>query len=140
MSNNDAKLEDNLWLFIVIGLLRDCGKELGTCRDQAKIMYAWARNASPTKLPKGAHLSAHHFSLFSLSQSSWISLAHITYKWSWVNGSYLKSNKSTSDLLHLFFFFFQMLDLKLEETPELTTLCCKFTMVMSTISEVNTAI
>ncbi|XP_051764679.1 peptidylglycine alpha-amidating monooxygenase isoform X3 [Ctenopharyngodon idella] len=30
----------------------DCGKELGTCRDQAKIMYAWARNASPTKLPK----------------------------------------------------------------------------------------
>ncbi|XP_059395814.1 peptidyl-glycine alpha-amidating monooxygenase B isoform X1 [Carassius carassius] len=30
----------------------DCGKELGTCRDQAKIMYAWARNAPPTKLPK----------------------------------------------------------------------------------------
>uniref|UniRef100_A0A8C1AYT8 Peptidylglycine alpha-amidating monooxygenase n=1 Tax=Cyprinus carpio carpio TaxID=630221 RepID=A0A8C1AYT8_CYPCA len=35
----------------------DCGKELGTCRDQAKIMYAWARNAPPTKLPKGALLS-----------------------------------------------------------------------------------
>ncbi|XP_057176846.1 peptidylglycine alpha-amidating monooxygenase isoform X2 [Triplophysa rosa] len=30
----------------------DCGKELGTCQDQAKIMYAWARNAPPTKLPK----------------------------------------------------------------------------------------
>uniref|UniRef100_A0A672MZE4 Peptidylglycine alpha-amidating monooxygenase n=1 Tax=Sinocyclocheilus grahami TaxID=75366 RepID=A0A672MZE4_SINGR len=30
----------------------DCGKELGTCRDQTKIMYAWARNAPPTKLPK----------------------------------------------------------------------------------------
>ncbi|CAM4730816.1 unnamed protein product [Leuciscus chuanchicus] len=30
----------------------DCGRELGTCRDQAKIMYAWARNAPPTKLPK----------------------------------------------------------------------------------------
>uniref|UniRef100_A0A673GPH2 Peptidyl-glycine alpha-amidating monooxygenase B-like n=1 Tax=Sinocyclocheilus rhinocerous TaxID=307959 RepID=A0A673GPH2_9TELE len=30
----------------------DCGKELGTCLDQAKIMYAWARNAPPTKLPK----------------------------------------------------------------------------------------
>uniref|UniRef100_A0A8C1WH87 Peptidylglycine alpha-amidating monooxygenase n=1 Tax=Cyprinus carpio TaxID=7962 RepID=A0A8C1WH87_CYPCA len=38
----------------------DCGKELGTCRDQAKIMYAWARNAPPTKLPKGALLSPHH--------------------------------------------------------------------------------
>ncbi len=31
-----------------------------------------------------------------------------------------------------------MLALKLEETPELTTLCCKFTMVISKISEVNT--
>lgn len=30
----------------------DCGRELGTCRDQAKIIYAWARNAPPTKLPK----------------------------------------------------------------------------------------
>ncbi|RXN11816.1 peptidyl-glycine alpha-amidating monooxygenase isoform X1 [Labeo rohita] len=30
----------------------DCGKEPGTCRDQPKIMYAWARNAPPTKLPK----------------------------------------------------------------------------------------
>ncbi|KAF4107891.1 hypothetical protein G5714_010650 [Onychostoma macrolepis] len=30
----------------------DCGRELGTCRDQTKIMYAWARNAPPTKLPK----------------------------------------------------------------------------------------
>ncbi|XP_073672185.1 peptidyl-glycine alpha-amidating monooxygenase B isoform X4 [Paramisgurnus dabryanus] len=30
----------------------DCGREQGTCRDQPKIMYAWARNAPPTKLPK----------------------------------------------------------------------------------------
>ncbi|XP_062869686.1 peptidyl-glycine alpha-amidating monooxygenase B isoform X3 [Trichomycterus rosablanca] len=30
----------------------DCGTEQGTCEDEAKIMYAWARNASPTKLPK----------------------------------------------------------------------------------------
>ncbi|XP_051540968.1 peptidyl-glycine alpha-amidating monooxygenase B-like [Myxocyprinus asiaticus] len=30
----------------------NCGTELGTCHDQAKILYAWARNAPPTKLPK----------------------------------------------------------------------------------------
>uniref|UniRef100_A0AAR2KM75 Peptidylglycine alpha-amidating monooxygenase n=1 Tax=Pygocentrus nattereri TaxID=42514 RepID=A0AAR2KM75_PYGNA len=30
----------------------DCGTEQGTCEDEAKIMYAWARNAPPTKLPK----------------------------------------------------------------------------------------
>lgn len=30
----------------------DCGTEHGTCEDEAKIMYAWARNAPPTKLPK----------------------------------------------------------------------------------------
>ncbi|XP_076875795.1 peptidyl-glycine alpha-amidating monooxygenase B isoform X2 [Brachyhypopomus gauderio] len=30
----------------------DCGTEQGTCRDEAKIMYAWARNAPPTNLPK----------------------------------------------------------------------------------------
>ncbi|XP_062409751.1 peptidyl-glycine alpha-amidating monooxygenase B isoform X2 [Sardina pilchardus] len=30
----------------------DCGTEQGTCRDAAKIMYAWARNAPPTKLPR----------------------------------------------------------------------------------------
>ncbi|XP_072514616.1 peptidyl-glycine alpha-amidating monooxygenase B isoform X3 [Salminus brasiliensis] len=30
----------------------DCGTEQGTCEDDAKIMYAWARNAPPTKLPK----------------------------------------------------------------------------------------
>ncbi|KAF5889985.1 peptidyl-glycine alpha-amidating monooxygenase isoform X1, partial [Clarias magur] len=30
----------------------DCGSEQGTCEDEAKIMYAWARNAPPTKLPK----------------------------------------------------------------------------------------
>ncbi|KAF7701336.1 peptidyl-glycine alpha-amidating monooxygenase B isoform X1 [Silurus meridionalis] len=30
----------------------NCGTEQGTCEDEAKIMYAWARNAPPTKLPK----------------------------------------------------------------------------------------
>lgn len=30
----------------------NCGTEQGTCEDDAKIMYAWARNAPPTKLPK----------------------------------------------------------------------------------------
>ncbi|KAM8873148.1 peptidyl-glycine alpha-amidating monooxygenase B isoform 3-T3 [Synchiropus picturatus] len=30
----------------------DCGTAHGTCRDEASIMYAWARNAPPTKLPK----------------------------------------------------------------------------------------
>ncbi|XP_041826674.1 peptidyl-glycine alpha-amidating monooxygenase A isoform X2 [Melanotaenia boesemani] len=30
----------------------DCGSVQGTCEDEASIMYAWARNASPTKLPK----------------------------------------------------------------------------------------
>ncbi|XP_066506633.1 peptidyl-glycine alpha-amidating monooxygenase isoform X2 [Hoplias malabaricus] len=30
----------------------DCGTLQGTCEDEAKIMYAWARNAPPTKLPR----------------------------------------------------------------------------------------
>ncbi|XP_064412751.1 peptidyl-glycine alpha-amidating monooxygenase isoform X4 [Latimeria chalumnae] len=30
----------------------NCGTAKGTCRDEASIMYAWARNAPPTKLPK----------------------------------------------------------------------------------------
>uniref|UniRef100_A0AAX7V669 Peptidylglycine alpha-amidating monooxygenase n=1 Tax=Astatotilapia calliptera TaxID=8154 RepID=A0AAX7V669_ASTCA len=30
----------------------DCGSVQGTCEDEAAIMYAWARNAPPTKLPK----------------------------------------------------------------------------------------
>ncbi|KAM9735351.1 peptidyl-glycine alpha-amidating monooxygenase B isoform 2-T2 [Menidia menidia] len=30
----------------------DCGGAQGTCKDEASIMYAWARNAPPTKLPK----------------------------------------------------------------------------------------
>lgn len=30
----------------------DCGTVQGTCEDEASIMYAWARNAPPTKLPK----------------------------------------------------------------------------------------
>ncbi|KAL0963177.1 hypothetical protein UPYG_G00350720 [Umbra pygmaea] len=29
----------------------DCGGVKGTCEDEASIMYAWARNAPPTKLP-----------------------------------------------------------------------------------------
>ncbi|XP_048383205.2 peptidyl-glycine alpha-amidating monooxygenase A isoform X3 [Stegostoma tigrinum] len=30
-----------------------CGSSYGTCLDEAKIMYAWARNAPPTQLPAG---------------------------------------------------------------------------------------
>uniref|UniRef100_A0ACB8EQ18 Uncharacterized protein n=1 Tax=Sphaerodactylus townsendi TaxID=933632 RepID=A0ACB8EQ18_9SAUR len=30
---------------------RDC--DAGTCRDTSNILYAWARNAPPTRLPKG---------------------------------------------------------------------------------------
>ncbi|KAM6902478.1 peptidyl-glycine alpha-amidating monooxygenase B [Xenentodon cancila] len=30
----------------------DCGSVRGTCEDDASIMYAWARDAPPTKLPK----------------------------------------------------------------------------------------
>ncbi|XP_029025578.2 peptidyl-glycine alpha-amidating monooxygenase B isoform X3 [Betta splendens] len=30
----------------------DCGGFQGTCKGEASIMYAWARNAPPTKLPK----------------------------------------------------------------------------------------
>ncbi|CAL8405718.1 unnamed protein product [Arctogadus glacialis] len=30
----------------------DCGTVKGICEDEASIMYAWARNAPPTKLPK----------------------------------------------------------------------------------------
>lgn len=30
----------------------DCGSVQGTCKDEASIMYAWARNAPPTILPK----------------------------------------------------------------------------------------
>ncbi|XP_064165525.1 peptidyl-glycine alpha-amidating monooxygenase isoform X3 [Anguilla rostrata] len=30
----------------------DCGGNQGTCEDEAKIIYAWARNAPPTKLPR----------------------------------------------------------------------------------------
>uniref|UniRef100_A0A4W5JZX1 peptidylglycine monooxygenase n=1 Tax=Hucho hucho TaxID=62062 RepID=A0A4W5JZX1_9TELE len=29
----------------------DCGSAKGTCEDEASIMYAWARNAPPTRLP-----------------------------------------------------------------------------------------
>uniref|UniRef100_A0A4W3JKM9 Peptidylglycine alpha-amidating monooxygenase n=1 Tax=Callorhinchus milii TaxID=7868 RepID=A0A4W3JKM9_CALMI len=35
---------DNYWA---------CGNRYGTCLDEAKIMYAWARNAPPTRLPAG---------------------------------------------------------------------------------------
>ncbi|XP_015251692.1 PREDICTED: peptidyl-glycine alpha-amidating monooxygenase [Cyprinodon variegatus] len=34
------------------GSKRDCGSVQGTCEDDSSIMYAWARNAPPTKLPK----------------------------------------------------------------------------------------
>ncbi|XP_034402827.1 peptidyl-glycine alpha-amidating monooxygenase isoform X2 [Cyclopterus lumpus] len=30
----------------------DCGSVQGTCEDEASIMYAWARNAPPTRLPR----------------------------------------------------------------------------------------
>ncbi|XP_046906347.1 peptidyl-glycine alpha-amidating monooxygenase isoform X1 [Hypomesus transpacificus] len=30
----------------------DCGSAQGTCEDDGAIMYAWARNAPPTKLPR----------------------------------------------------------------------------------------
>ena len=40
----------------VVSLSRDCGSVQGTCADEASIMYAWARNAPPTKLPKGMSL------------------------------------------------------------------------------------
>ncbi|KAM9841338.1 peptidyl-glycine alpha-amidating monooxygenase B [Aulostomus maculatus] len=30
----------------------DCGSVQGTCKGEASIMYAWARNAPPTKLPR----------------------------------------------------------------------------------------
>lgn len=40
-------------LSLCVCMCRDCGTEQGTCEDEAKIMYAWARNAPPTKLPKG---------------------------------------------------------------------------------------
>ncbi|XP_054612623.1 peptidyl-glycine alpha-amidating monooxygenase isoform X2 [Dunckerocampus dactyliophorus] len=30
----------------------DCGSSHGTCKDEASILYAWARNAPHTKLPK----------------------------------------------------------------------------------------
>ncbi|XP_072310099.1 peptidyl-glycine alpha-amidating monooxygenase isoform X2 [Eucyclogobius newberryi] len=39
----------------------DCGSAQGTCKDVSSIMYAWARNAAPTKLPKdvGFHVGGH---------------------------------------------------------------------------------
>lgn len=39
----------------------DCGSAQGTCEDETAIMYAWARNAPPTKLPKdvGFHVGSH---------------------------------------------------------------------------------
>lgn len=32
-------------------IFRDCDE--GTCKDKSNILYAWARNAPPTRLPKG---------------------------------------------------------------------------------------
>lgn len=37
----------------VISITRDCGSVQGTCKDEASIMYAWARNAPATELPRG---------------------------------------------------------------------------------------
>ncbi|CAL8322247.1 unnamed protein product [Lota lota] len=47
----------------------DCGSVQGICEDEASIMYAWARNAPPTKLPKdvgfkvGGNSGISHFVL-----------------------------------------------------------------------------
>lgn len=47
----------------------DCGSVQGTCKDESAIMYAWARNAPPTKLPKdvgfkvGGHSDMSYFVL-----------------------------------------------------------------------------
>ncbi|XP_055009771.1 peptidyl-glycine alpha-amidating monooxygenase B isoform X2 [Boleophthalmus pectinirostris] len=47
----------------------DCGSAQGTCEDESSIMYAWARNAPPTKLPKdvgfkiGGHSRMSYFVL-----------------------------------------------------------------------------
>ncbi|XP_033844984.1 peptidyl-glycine alpha-amidating monooxygenase-like isoform X2 [Periophthalmus magnuspinnatus] len=47
----------------------DCGSSQGTCEDESSIMYAWARNAPPTKLPKdvgfkvGGHSKISYFVL-----------------------------------------------------------------------------
>lgn len=47
----------------------DCGGSKGTCDDESSIMYAWARNAPPTKLPKdvgfkvGGHSGMSYFVL-----------------------------------------------------------------------------
>lgn len=56
----------------VVSSLRDCGGSQGTCDDEAKIIYAWARNAPPTKLPRG-NLSCQIGSLALL----WIALYYI---------------------------------------------------------------
>lgn len=43
----------NVVLIVIFFLSRDCGSVKGTCEDEASIIYAWARNAPPTKLPRG---------------------------------------------------------------------------------------
>lgn len=48
-------------------LFRDCGSVQGTCEDESSIMYAWARNAPPTKLPKGkSHPQGKRFTSFQV--------------------------------------------------------------------------
>lgn len=46
------KIYSTLFLFVFfLHVFRDCDK--GTCKDKSNILYAWARNAPPTRLPKG---------------------------------------------------------------------------------------
>lgn len=39
----------------------------GTCKDKANILYAWARNAPPTRLPKGTSESLDILMLICIS-------------------------------------------------------------------------
>lgn len=55
--------------FISLSPSRDCGSVSGTCKDESSIMYAWARNAPPTKLPKGLSVSQSCFH----SEEMWVS-------------------------------------------------------------------
>lgn len=55
--------------FISLSPSRDCGSVSGTCKDESSIMYAWARNAPPTKLPKGLSVCQSCFH----SEEMWVS-------------------------------------------------------------------
>lgn len=47
---SDSKILKIIFYFLS-SYFRDCDE--GTCRDKSNILYAWARNAPPTRLPKG---------------------------------------------------------------------------------------